>query len=116
MLINLYHSILISSFVSKVSALHSQEEAVFWSRNQCLVLEHWLVSLINRELKLPEDVSKDHLLLIESKLLSNAVPGRRRKRRSRRGERRRRKRRRRRGGGKGGGRGGGGGGGGGGGD
>lgn len=39
------------------------------------ILDHWFSFVTQGELKVPEDVGNHHPLLVQSKLLANAVPG-----------------------------------------
>ena len=58
-----------------VSALEFEMEAAFGSEDEEEFFLH-LLCVVQGELKVPEDGGYDNTLLVQSKLLTNAVPGR----------------------------------------
>ena len=58
---------------SQISRLQFEKEPWLWSEDDQKILLYWLC-LIQGDLKVAKDVSQRHTLLVQSKLLTNAIP------------------------------------------
>ena len=77
-------------FILLESVFEFQVESSFGSKDEEVFHLHWL-AFVQGEFKVPEDRGQDDLLLIQSKLLPNAVPGELKKEKKERKRRRERK-------------------------
>ena len=58
---------------SQISWLQFEKEPWLWSEDDQKILLYWL-GVIQRDLKVAKDVSQCHTLLVQSKLLTYAIP------------------------------------------